>query len=129
MVCSLLGECWEEEEEYTERLFILGLVHHPLSHPHHTRLIIPHTLRHRRKVLLRTLGPRRVSEGSSSPHSLGPRRVLEESSSPHSLGPRRDSEESSSPHTGTDPTKVLPHTGTIKVSLHTLGQLAEISHN
>jgi hypothetical protein len=32
VVCSLLGECWEEEEEYTERLFILGLVHHPLSH-------------------------------------------------------------------------------------------------
>jgi hypothetical protein len=32
VICSLLGECWEEEEEYTERLFILGLVHHPLSH-------------------------------------------------------------------------------------------------
>ena len=105
MVCSLLGECWEEEEEYTERLFILGLVHHPLSHPHHTRLIIPHTLRHRRKVLLRTLGPRRVSEGSSSPHSLGPRGV---------------SEKSSSPHTETDPTKVLPHTGRIRgKSAHT----------
>jgi len=89
VVCSLLGECWEEEEEYTERLFILGLVHHPLSHPHHTGLIIPHTLRHRREVFLRTQGP------------------------------RRESEESSSPHTGTDLTKVPPHT---------LGQLAEISH-
>ncbi len=45
------------------------LVHHPLSHPHHTGLIIPHTLRLGREVPLRTLAPRRDLEESSSPHS------------------------------------------------------------
>jgi hypothetical protein len=55
-----------------------------LSHPHHTRLIIPRTLRHRREVLLRTLGQRRDSAESSSLHSLRPRRESEGSSSPHS---------------------------------------------
>ncbi len=84
-----------------------------LSHPHHTGLFIPHTLRHRREVLLRTLPPRRVSAESSS--------------SALSMTAQRFSGKFLSAHSGTDPTKVLPHTGKGK-SAHTLGQLAEISH-
>ncbi len=92
-----------------------------LSHPHHTGLIIPHTLRHRREVLLRTLGPRRVSAESSSPHSLRPRRdSAGSSSSALSVIARRFRGKFLSAHSGTDPTKVLPHTVRIRgKSAHT----------
>ncbi len=87
MVCSLLGECWEEEEEYTERLFILGLVHHPLSHILITHVLLfpthcdtaaekffsvhGHCAEIQRKVALRTLWDRAEIQSEVPLRTLG----------------------------------------------------------